>query len=186
MSKAIFILPFLLLLLKDIAAQQHAVTKFHSLNQVGLLEGENTSSFHLQSVNGFQCKDWFAGIGAGLDYYRFRGIPLFLDLRKYIGREKNQFFLYADGGAHFAWDKQDKQINSTITHQPGFYSNTGIGFKAELKNGMAVVLNAGFSYKRVNEIQEQTICPFIGPCYVQKDRYNYDFRRLIIQVGWMF
>ena len=186
MSKAIIVLSFLLLWLNGLTAQQHSGIKFHSLNQLGLLQGESKSAFHLQSINGLQYKDWFAGIGVGLDYYRFKSIPLFIDLRKYMGKGKNQFFLYADGGIHFVWEKEEKNFGNPTKYKQGFYSNAGLGYKAGLKNGMAVVLNAGYAYKRVNQTQEQTICPFIGPCYVTVDKYNYDLNRLIIQIGWMF
>ncbi|HVY74956.1 MAG TPA: hypothetical protein VG890_09015, partial [Puia sp.] len=71
--------------------------QFHSINQVGLLEGESGSSWQLQTVNGMSYKSWFAGIGVGLDYYRLRGIPLFLDLRKTFGHSRNKPFVYADG-----------------------------------------------------------------------------------------
>lgn len=189
MSKTIIVLSFCFLCLDGLNAQQatpYTRIKFHFLNQVGLLQGESTSAFHLQSINGIQYKNWFTGIGCALDYYRFKTIPLFIDIRKYMGKEKNAFFLYADGGIHFTWEKEEKNFNYTTTYSPGFYSNAGLGYKAGLKNGMAFVLNAGYTYKRISETQQQTVCPFSGPCYVQVDKYHYDLNRLIIQIGWMF
>jgi hypothetical protein len=192
MGKEIITTLLLLLFLNYVFAQQGGTKlKFHSVNQAGLLQGEHFSAIHLQTVNGVQYKNWFAGAGLGLDYYKFKSIPLFADLKKYFGASRNQFFLYADGGTSFVWKSKGETDsyptgNYSDKNPPGFYSNTGLGYKAGLKNGMAFLLSAGYSYKRVNEKQEQTICPFTGPCYIQTDTYKYDFNRLIIQIGWLF
>src|ERR1700712_5956221 len=84
-------------------AQKKSTTpwNFHSINNIGLLEGQTGSSFQIQTVNGAQYKSWFAGIGLGLDYYRYRTVPLFLDLRKEFGKSSNRLFLYADMGVSF-------------------------------------------------------------------------------------
>lgn len=89
-----------------VSAQQKTKTcpwQFHSINNVGLLEGQTGSAFQLQSINGMQYKSWYAGIGLGLDFYRYRTIPLFLDIRKEFGSGSNKFFAYADGGVNFVW-----------------------------------------------------------------------------------
>jgi hypothetical protein len=190
MMKGIFTTTFFLLFTHYIFAQEqiiHPKWKFHSINQIGLLQGENLSAFHVQSINGFQKNNWFSGIGLGLDYYKFKSIPLFAEIRKYFGTSRNQFFLYADGGANFVWEKKDKGDGDIKNFHPGLYSNTGLGYKAGLKNGMAFILSAGYSYKKINEKDdEQIFCPFTGPCYTQLNKYNYDLSRLIIQIGWMF
>ena len=65
---------------------------FQSNMQFGLLEGQRGSAFQLQTVNGLQFNTWFAGLGAGLDYYHTRSIPLFLNLRKsFFSGEKTPF-----------------------------------------------------------------------------------------------
>jgi hypothetical protein len=167
-------------------SQTPAGWKFHSINQAGLLNGESKTAFHLQSVNGIQYKNLFAGIGVGLDYYKYRSIPLFIELRKYFGATKNQFFVYADGGANFVWAKSNGAYNNTVKYYPGFYGNAGIGYKAVFKNGMGILLSAGYSYKKIKEEQSSGFCPMGNTCYLQTDTYKYDFNRLIIQIGWMF
>ena len=175
-----------------LAAQQKGVPPkwtFHSVNQFGLLQGESKAAFNLQSVNGFQYHNFFVGLGAGLDYYKYKSIPLFAELRKYFGKSANQFFVYADAGVHFVWEKKNETgypYLSTEKYSPGFYGNAGIGYKAGSKNGMGFLLSAGYSYKRVNDRQQQDSCPFSGPCYLQTNTYRYDLNRLAIQIGWMF
>ncbi|MEO5684734.1 MAG: hypothetical protein ABIQ88_18985 [Chitinophagaceae bacterium] len=175
-------------ILQDAFAQEtsaHTKLRFHSVNQAGLLQGESKGAFHLQSVNGFENKSWFAGIGVGLDYYRYKSIPLFLDLKKYFGKTKNRFFIYADGGVHFVWIKNEEAYLKE-KYTPGFYSNTGLGYKAGLRNGTAIILSAGYSYKKVNLEQEQNFCGIVGPCTIYQNKYAYDLNRLLIQFGWIF
>src|SRR5580698_558321 len=78
---------------------------FQSINNIGLIIGQKDAAFDLQTVNGFRYKSMFGGVGVGLDYYGFRSVPLFADLRKYFGSNKNAFFIYEDCGVNFAWLK---------------------------------------------------------------------------------
>src|ERR1700693_3532063 len=77
--------------------------QYHSINSVGLLEGETGSAFQLQTINGVNYKSWFAGAGLGLDFYRLRTIPLFADFRKEFGKSSNKIFVYSDVGINFSW-----------------------------------------------------------------------------------
>ena len=77
---------FLVLLLISIsilssAQKKTCNLKFHSVNSLSFLNGENEVSAGLQSVNGLQRGNFFAGVGVGLDYYIHRSVPLFADLR---------------------------------------------------------------------------------------------------------
>jgi hypothetical protein len=136
-------------------AQQNAANKFqfHSINSIGLMEGETGSVFQLQTINGFQKKSWFAGVGVGLDYYRLRSIPLFVDLRKEFGKKEDKFFVYADGGINFYWkeDKDAKQFYIDDKFRNGFYAETGFGYKFRLNKKLFLNLSAGYSYKKLTE-----------------------------------
>jgi len=174
----------------DAVAQQTAVRakwRFHSADELGLLNGESKSALHLQSVNGFQRKNWFAGIGAGLDYYKYRSVPVFADARKYFGKTRNQFFVYADAGVHFVFGKNNPPGYYEGKYIPCFYGAAGIGYRAGLKNGTGLLLSAGYSYKKiVNRQKLQPPCISYGACTLQVENYTYDLNRLLFQIGWMF
>lgn len=177
-----------LLILNSLCAQnkQQTAFNFHSLNQVGLLNGEKGSSFQLQSINGFQYKRIFAGIGVGLDYYQYRSFPVFADTRYYFGKNNRGFFAFADAGLNYVWDKT-QFVYYKQNFKPTFYGGFGVGYAAGLKNGMAFLLNAGYSYKAVKMKQSfTTYCPQGGPCDIRTDTYNFDYNRLLLQIGWMF
>ena len=188
-KKMIRLLLFLVLchpILQGQELKQKSLWRFRSINQIGLLEGQAGSAFQLQTVNGMQYKSWFAGIGVGIDYYQFRGIPLFLDLRKSFGSVNRSFFIYADAGTHFAWATTNQHLLYQSDFSNGLYTDFGIGYQIRLGNNTAVLLSAGYSYKQGSEKTQHNICPFAGPCYDDPQRYDYDLNRLLLKAGISF
>ena len=68
---------------------------FHSQEQLGLLNGNGAVSAGMQSVNGLEMGNWFAGLGVGIDFYRYRSVPLFVDVKRYfkIANGNRLFFM---------------------------------------------------------------------------------------------
>jgi hypothetical protein len=162
--------------------------RFQSVLNVGLLEGETGSAFQLQTINGLQYKSWFTGIGLGLDYYRFRTIPLFLDVRKEFGKNSSRVFIYGDGGVSFTWVTDQQKSGNTDNHYSnGFYCDLGLGYKAIIGKKNAVLISLGYSYKKLTESY-----PAYGfgydypPGPAPTDKINYSLNRLSIKMGWMF
>jgi len=143
-------------LLAPCFAQQYSPgpkTTFQSINQMGLLDGESGAAVQLQTINGVRHQSWFIGAGLGLDYYKFRTIPLFLDLRKTFGNGSNQFFLYSDAGASFYW-KRDKDVKEYFLNdkfKPGLLAEAGLGCSIKINSGLHVLFSGGYSYKSVRE-----------------------------------
>lgn len=162
---------------------------FSSINQAGLLNGSVDSYFQVQTINGIRYKTWFAGIGAGIDYYRYKSFPVFADVRKDIFDRLNTPFLYADGGIHFAKGNNEKQETSETAYKNGFYSDIGVGYKISIGGKSGLLLSAGYSYKHVafQEIQTSLYCPGIA-CMPYKNIYNHSYRlnRLSLKMGLQF
>lgn len=166
--------------------------QFQSIANVGLLEGQTGSAFQLQTINGARYKSWFAGIGLGLDYYRFRTIPLFLDIRKEFGRGNNKFFMYADGGISFSWvtDMEKSGYWPDEQFHNGFYSDLGLGYRTSVGKNSAFLISLGYSYKKVNETYSNNYIPYNylpdpGLLY-DKEQINYSLNRVSMKIGWVF
>src|SRR5450631_2033356 len=145
--------------------------KFHSINSVGLLEGQVGSAFQIQTINGAQYKSWFGGIVLGLDYYRYRTIPLFIDLRKEFGRTAKKLFVYSDLGINFGWvtDKQKTQYVFDDKFANGFYSDLGFGYKINLGKNGGLLIGLGYSYKKVIESYKLPAYTFGNQIYTDPD-----------------
>ena len=188
---------FFLVLLMPVALvsfgqKKSSAYKFHSINNISLINGDNEVSAGLQSINGFQKGNLFAGVGIGLDYYLYRSVPLFADFRYEFGKTKNKFFAYAAGGINFDWVEEnynydpifiwDRSNGSSEFHN-GAYTDIGLGYIVGSKKGGGLVLSLGHAYKSLEKTvsykdwrTQETI----------SDVYNYSLNRIVLKVGWKF
>jgi hypothetical protein len=162
--------------------------RFSSLNYVGILEGETGTALQLQSVNGIKYKTWFTGIGAGIDYYYQRSVPLFISLAKFLPSGKRPFYFYADAGINFPWTKNGIyyfQYRGEMSSS--FYWAGGLGYQFKFKKiNEGLLVNIGYSYKHLMQEYEYSGACFNPPCPVYKERYDYRLKRLSFKAGWIF
>ena len=133
--------------------------QFRSTEWVGLSAGEVGSAGQIQTVNGVSKGPWFVGVGAGLDYYRFRSVPLFLSVTRDISLGKKDWvFLYLDGGTNVPWYKRSETLGLayiTDAFHGGEYWSGGIGYLWKLGDHTrkAVLLSAGYTVKKLSEVE---------------------------------
>jgi hypothetical protein len=193
MKRKIFILSAFSLIVLMSKAQEKPVTgyRFHSINSLGLVNGSNDVAALLQSVNGFQKKNWFLGIGAGLDYYMYRTVPVFADVRYSFGKKKNKFFAYADGGINISWveDQASSEIVfwdgpiKTNEFSNGIYTDAGLGYLIKMKKENGLQLSLGYTHKSLKE--ENSYLDWRTQ-KTQTDINTYKLNRIVIKVGWQF
>src|SRR5215204_3530440 len=111
MKKFFLILLLFLMVKNETPAQEIKKEKKFYSSQIstGIVEGEQGTSFHIETINGLRYKTWFGGIGTGLDYYYFLSIPVYLSGAKYLSPRNHSFFIQGDVGLNFAW--QERNIN---------------------------------------------------------------------------
>ena len=166
-------------------------TNFHSRNYVGLLEGDAGTSWQLLLINGLQRRSWFAGLGTGLDFYRYRTVPLFFSVTKSIKPTGNGFYVLSDAGINFAWINKEarSRFNDFISDKftPSLYWNAGIGYKTPLRiKENALHINLAYSYKHLKETKEVPVFCITAPCPPSIEEYNYQLKRVSIKLGWEF
>ena len=190
--KYFFLVLLMPVTLVSFGQKKNTTYKFHSINSISLINGSNATTAGLQSINGFQKGNLFAGVGIGLDYYLYRTVPLFADFRYEFGKTKNKFFAYADGGVNFDWVEEeyndgpifiwDGSRNTSEFHN-GAYTDVGLGYMVGTKKGGGLVLSLGHSYKSLEKTisyqdwrTQETIT----------DVYNYNLNTIVLKVGWKF
>ena len=178
----------LLLFLPSLAiAQKKQVTnkaKFQSSLGASILIGYSEPSWNLQLVNGIRINNWFAGIGAGIDNYRYRTVPLFLSARK-EGLFKRKLFAYLDAGVSIpAVKDQDLPFNQDDKFYAGFYSETGIGWKIPAGKKTSLRLSAGYSVRTFREKVHSPSFSSFWPDPGNVSENKYTFQLLTIRAAF--
>lgn len=184
------IMLFVCLLVALFTAAQKNRISFSSQTYAGLLTGESGSDPQLQTINGLSWKNWFVGAGTGIDWYYLRSVPVFLSVnRSFLQKQRRSIFLSADAGFNFPWYEKvyydfppdDRGRNG------GLYWASGVGYKFGVgKSDNAILLQVGYSFKKMNETYTSVYPCFNPPCPEYTEQYNYRLRRLSFRIGWGF
>jgi hypothetical protein len=169
----------------------YSQVRFQSVSNVGLLNCGAGTSVLLETIAGLSHKNSFAGIGVGLDHYRFRTVPLFISLRQAFGKGRRSLFVYGNAGYHFDWltEENKKKYNTFFinnNYSGSIYYDAGVGYSFGFKKADAFLLSAGFSYKEVKNTSENSFCPIVAPCNNDVQIYKYQMPRLVLKAGWRF
>ena len=164
---------------------QNKQLKFRSLNAIGFLIGEHGNDIMLQTINGVTYKNFYSGIGFGIDYYDYNSYPLFFDQRIYFGK-KNKGFIYGDLGYNFTdKNKPGKEIYYYTSYHfsGGVYTDLGFGYQVKIKRKLFFTLSAGFTYKEINDKVGTTNFCLTPSCPVDYSNYKYGNGRVVLKAG---
>jgi hypothetical protein len=155
---------------------------------VGMMGGESAAKPQFQATTGLRSGSLFAGVGAGLDHYYLRSIPVFADLRANLGH-KQSAFLYLQGGYNFPYNNHNDiliDIATSVHHYSGgLYFDTGLGYRIHVNTFHRILLSAGYSRKELYDRLVNSYCEIV-PCH--QDEYKYHFRvgRISARLSWEF
>ncbi|MET0243052.1 MAG: hypothetical protein ABW174_06275 [Flavitalea sp.] len=183
---------FVIIMMTVNSYAQDKKVRYASQNYVGLLDGEAKAAFQLQTIHGIEFRSWFAGVGAGLDYYYIRTVPVFFTLNKDLKIKNRTFFISGDVGPNYTWASVGPAMPwasslSKSSFDPAIYWAAGIGYKATMKNrNDAILINLGYSYKKVEETRESAQWCINPPCNTTSEQFDYTLKRISIRLGWQF
>ncbi len=163
-------------------AQEKA--KFNSINMAGIVAGKSGAYHALQTINGINYREWFAGIGTGIDYYRYKSVPLFLDVRTSVA--KSSLFVYADLGYNYPMhNKPGKEIYYYINYHftGGVYNEVGAGYSIKLSHKSKLLFTSGYSYKKINNKVGLLNPCLVAPCPIEYNTYSYGYGRVVFRAG---
>ena len=160
----------------------------------GLVNGSHQTNAFISTSHGFTRNGWFAGLGASVDYYRFRTIPVFAEVRKQFGKGGNRAFVSAGSGIDIAWPNADQKFERTNwwTEIPsefrnGFFCKAGGGVIFNSDRKTSFTLNAGWSLKTITEKYDEFIWgPGPLPPAPTEKTLVYKLNRLYIGFGINF
>ena len=142
---------------------------------------------------------WAVGMGSGIDYYRFRTVPLYIQGRKWIGQRKNKPFVLASAGLNllalypsqktpnswWAWPGPDPWVNTQTRYfNGGYYAEVGGGFAFLNKKQRGLTLSLSWVRKTLKEWYETDAPPNISPGMKDRTTTQYLLNRTVIRVGW--
>lgn len=191
--KIFFILLIALTSVIQLEAQQ-TKSRFYLLTQLGYLNGDNSANWQGTISGGIRKNGWSLGLGAGIDYYKVRTVPVFLDIRKDIINSKRPLFIYLNMGANLAAPRSVEYTNRMngwwITPQSSFtngvFGETGLGYTLYSKKKTAIFVSAGYSIKTVTESYTETIYrdfPPYGQGTITDRVLDYRFNRFVWKIG---
>ncbi len=194
MKNAIYLLAAMLLIQFNLEAQTKNKIRFTNISQAGFVAGCSTNALQLQTITGISYKTFSLGAGAGIDYYYFKTIPLFIDVRKNILEKKETPFVYFDLGTNLPWDRSKTESQwQKSTYGNGIFYDFGLGYKWTCKGSFALNFSFGYSQKQVKETQETSFWPWIDFPVIRaggenKNTYHFDyaFRRFSFKAGLSF
>jgi hypothetical protein len=186
--KSILIIFFFLYPALSVNAQKKAKKiQFTSLTGISFIAGENSNNIGIQTVNGIRFKkSWILGLGLAYDAYQVPSIPVFLELRKYLGQKTLNPFIYADAGRNITLHDSNYPSGNTfeIYHfTPAYYVEAGIGISRSLTKKTKIFLSAGYSSKQFNYDMTSKYTYYYPPLGTNIFHYNYTFQRLCIKLG---
>lgn len=131
-------------------------------------------------------------INAGIDYYRFRTVPLMLDYKHFFGSKQNKVFAYTSIGYAIPWLLEEQKrmywtnwggINNLANYSSGLQYQFGIGYAILNKKQKGFLLNMGFNSKSIKEDIQQMV--FNGSTTVLMPYTTiYHLNRLSIGIGY--
>ncbi|MES2004966.1 MAG: hypothetical protein V4450_10625 [Bacteroidota bacterium] len=167
-------------------------TKGHYvIPQAALLNGDHSVSGQVQLLGGIERNNWSYGIGAAIDYYKVRTVPLFADLRFSFGK-KRSVFSYVNIGPNIAWALGSQYTYDRLgfysangSFSNGLYTDIGIGYTLKSRNQKSVLISLGYSSKTISETYNEAIFrdfPPFGVDYHER-KLLYTFNRLALRIG---
>jgi hypothetical protein len=177
-------------------AQSVQKNKSYLMPQLGVLSGDQANSFQFQLVGGVTAKNWRIGMGTGLDYYKVRSVPVFADVRHYLGKNKKAFS-FVNIGYNVPWPLENQYkiffIQGASTKSKfdmGWYSDLGLGYDIGLGKQNALSLSLSYSVKAFTETYDERLdwiwgWPITQPAGSASERkVDYTFRRLSLKAGF--
>lgn len=174
-----FILSVSCIFVACIASAQKTKMPYHFSINGSYVMGSNKISFQGFITNSISIRNFNAGISAGIDFYRFRTIPIFLNVRMHVTKEKNVFaYTHLGYNIPFVTSTKDFSYDKNIhKFSGGMFAGFGGGVEFKLSKKAKLLLSAGYSLKNISYKIEYSSA---------SDRYVFNLNRMVVNMGVEF
>ncbi len=182
---------FILLFIGLNGFAQSKKNNIKSINTTGLSHGDAGNYLNIKSVNGITKKGWFAGVGLGIDFYKFNSIVVTADCRKYLFKNNN-FGINGAAGYNFPFANKNKAgivtIDSYYSEQfrGGLYSTAGLFYEFKLFKKIKGIINPDFNIRRLSIVSKDVMPCLVAPCPETITTYSYNLQTFSIKTGVIF
>lgn len=164
--------------------------------ETALLNGDNHVNGQVLLSAGYEFKGWYIGAGSGFDYYKYRTVPVFADVKKYFGKGNRQLFIYANAGTDIAWPTENQKnlrnnggwwgwSPSPGVFKNGIYTDLGFGYTLFNSKHRGIFTTLGYSTKTITEIYDESV--WNGTTSVMTKRtMDYTMNRILFRIGYKF
>lgn len=162
--------------------------------QAALLNGDNHVNGQILLSAGYELNGWFLGAGSGFDYYKYRTVPAFVEIKKYFGKGNRQLFIYANGGTDIAWPTEKQMdlhrnnwwgFNSDNKFKNGMYTDFGFGYTLFKSQHRGFFTAIGYSTKTMSETYNEMVWNG-ATSVIAKRTLQYSMNRILLRVGYKF
>ena len=128
-------------------------------------------------------------MGAGLDYYFIRTIPVTAYVERTLAQDV-PLFVYGSAGVHFVWNREigdDLLPNGNSKYNNGLFYDAGFGYRFDMAKNASIRVSIGYSEKQIRETRELiNHWTWPGQPSTTTEIYNYQLQRVSIRAGFQF
>ncbi|HEX6915903.1 MAG TPA: hypothetical protein VF145_11715 [Chitinophagaceae bacterium] len=188
------VITLFLLLLAGITVGQRIRPQYSAGIHGGIANGEVGGNGWVATTQGIQQNGWFLGAGAGIDFYRFRSIPVFVEGRREFGLRSIRPMIYCSAGVNIDWlsaGQKTRQVNwqpVLAAYDPGFFLRSGVAVVFNAGGRLRYTAGAGWSFKSIRERYQVLLWePSPQPWNTMTEKsLVYKMNRLDIGFGLLF
>lgn len=182
---------------------QQKECKWWIVPELGLQAGSYEPSGDIRLNGGINYKGWLIGVGGGLDYYRFKSYPIYVQTRKFIGNKRLKPFVFASAGINIPeetsvsktsfWLENTLIINNLVavqptiyTYKPGAYGELGFGYALLNKKNRGLMMSFSYTQKNLSELYPNQISNgTIGGVEDSKEKQIYYMKRWCLRISYL-
>ena len=157
--------------------------------EMGLQIGATEPSGDLRFQGGIKQQNWFYGVGAAVDFYRFRSYPVYLQVQRVFSFRGTAPFLTASAGYNFknSSDTVPTWIGSRVYDRTGgYYAELGGGFIFKVFKKQRLHLSVVKNIKQVRESYDIDYWMWPGQTRSARSTDLYTMHRVAVRLGWKF